>query len=81
MLVSQKNKPFAITNLASLAWERSTLKEITVGGFSTSFFFFFHDLFFSLEPFLPSPSVFFFLGDGLWDSSDDDEEDDERDDE
>ena len=76
-------KPLAITNLASLAWDRRTLQEITVGGFSASFFFFFRDLFFSLEPFLPSPSAFFFFGDGLWDSSDDDEddEDDERDEE
>ena len=74
-------KPLAITNLASLAWERSTLQEINVGGFSASFFFFFCDLFFSLGLFLPSPSVFFFLGDGLSDFSDDDEKDDERDDE
>ena len=74
-------KPLAITNQASLAWEQSTLQEITVGGFSASFFFFFCDLFISLELFLPSPSVFFFFGDGLWASSDDDEEDDEWDDE
>ena len=60
------------------SWKFSTSYDLHP---SASFFFFFRDLFFSLEPFLPSPSVFFFFGDGLWASSDDDEEDDEWDDE